>query len=241
MLQRIFILFTIFINISNSAFGQEFDVKESSRLTKFEGKPILVSLKVLRAVQKTNEYTTEQAAESLSIFEKISKNKNLSRTDKAVVDNMMAGFNIELGEDAKAITLLEEMLLKPRKPRKMELSGYNALAILYHNQGNFIKSIKNLNRWYIYEPTYFHQLEYMLSDNYLQLGDMENAYKTYLNAKKIYDGYITEGPDLGKDMKIFEYDELVENLNDIFSNGLPVKLLKQLQTILFPIQEMSFG
>ena len=80
MLQRIFILFTIFINISNSAFGQEFDVKESSRLTKFEGKPILVSLKVLRAVQKTNEYTTEQAAESLSIFEKISKNKRrLSR------------------------------------------------------------------------------------------------------------------------------------------------------------------
>lgn len=221
MLKYIIIFFSVFLSHTLFTSAQEFDEKESDRLTKFQGKPIIVSQRVLSAVQKAQKLTLDQAEQALQLFVDAGNKRNNSNTDSIVIDSMIAKYHVDLKQDEEAIIALERLLSKDQKPRNMEIGAYNSLAVLYHNTGDYLNSIKNLHRWQIYTPADFHQLHYMLSDNYQNLGDLENAYKAYLKATKTYQLYLEDGPDLGEDLKIRNYEKMVSNLKTVFSNGIP--------------------
>lgn len=217
MLKLILPIFLIIFIIPIAVSAQVYDAKESSRLKKFQGKPILVGGKLLRAVQSTSKNTIEQADQSLEVFLELSKNKNLSNTDQIVIKNMIAKYYSDLGDEENTIKFLEELLSYSKKPRAMELGAYLSLAVHYHNVGEYLLSIKNLNRWLIYSPVALHQLQYMLADNYLKLGDIRTAYDTYLSAKKTHENYLVGGPDFGEDMNIANYSKMIENLEGEFT------------------------
>jgi tetratricopeptide (TPR) repeat protein len=134
----------------------------------------------------------------------------------------MESFNAIFANPETAIFAIETTLYSyERKFLAASVSSVLSLAVIHHNQGNYLNSIK-YNNWY---SGNHHQLFYMLADNYVQIGDYKNAYRSYVRAKELYEDYLLFGPDINDEMGIQNYKYLVSNLNKLFDrigeNELP--------------------
>jgi len=127
-------------------------------------------------------------------------------------------FNYIFSDKNKAIEAIEKFLEIKRQPTTYKLASVITLAIITHNNGDYLKSIKYTNWWRSYTGARSHQLYYMMADNYLKLGDVKNAVVSFKTAQELQENYLQNGPDMRDHFGIEEYEEKVSMLNEELVN-----------------------
>ncbi len=212
---------------------QEFNSDELKRLESKEKEVIVVSQKSINVIQKVNKLDPDQAAEGLAIMLEHGKN-NLDKNDQVLVAMLTGGFHLRLGNQNEALEQFKFLLAHERVTKDIEISALISTAIAYHNKKEYLNAIRYINHWLVYNAAQPHHVGFMLANSYLEIGDTENAYRSYLKAKDTYDKYLSGGPDFEENVEILDFYNIIEKLNDKFEGLEPQDVPKSNITIDIP-------
>lgn len=127
-------------------------------------------------------------------------------------------FNYIYSNKSDTINAIEKILDIERIPTTFKLAAIVSLAVITHNNSDYLKSIKYINWFHSYTSARRHQFYYMLADNYLNLGDKRNALISYNKAKVIKQKYLEGGVDMRDELGIENYNNIVSDLNAELGN-----------------------